>query len=371
MDPNNFELKVVFHSLKKEYNKTLQMTKRNFYKQIILQLDTSHENDPKSFWRTVDQLKNKSSDNSNPSNMSTWYNYLSNLYEEKSPDLDLTDLELNTAGPLDYPFTCKEVRSGIAKLKNNKQPGLDLILNEFIKYGKDILLLPIVKLFNRILNSGTFPHNWNFSLVSFLAKNIDVYDCYNYRCLSLTSCFGKLFASLLQSRLHNHMENNNLYNKFQAGFRPGYITTDHIYTIKTIINKYLSKCKSRIYACFVDFSKAFDTVWRSGLFEKLLTLGIGGNFYKVIKYMHSNSKFVVKKDNFISQQGSYNRGVRQGDGLSPLLFNIFINDISDIFDETNSKPVNCLIYADDLLLLSESKEGLQSCLDSLQIYCDH
>ena len=94
--------------------------------------------------------------------------------------------------------------------------------------------------------------------------------------------------------------------------------------------------------------------------------------------MHSNSKFVVKKDNFISQQGSYDRKVRQGDGLSPLLFNISINDISNIFDETTSKPiglnsteVSCLIYADDLLLLSESKEGLQSCLDSLQIYCDH
>ena len=216
-----------------------------------------------------------------------------------------------------------------------------------------------------------------FHLSLFLAKNNDVYDCNNYRCLSLTSCFGKLFTSLLQSRLHNHTENNNLYNKYQAGFRPGYKTTDHIYTIKTI-NKYLSKCKSRIYACFVDFSKAFDTVWRSGLFEKLLTLGIGGNFYKVIKYMHLHSKFVVKKDNFISQQGSYDRGVRQGDGLSPLLFNIFINDISDIFDETTSKPVvlnstklNCSIYADDLLFLSESKEGLQSCLDSLQIYCDH
>ena len=99
--------------------------------------------------------------------MSIWYNCLPELYDEKNPDLDLTDLELNTAGPFDYPFTCKEVHSGITKLKNNEQPGLDLILNEFIKYGKDILLLPIVKLFNRILNSGIFPHNWNVSLVSF------------------------------------------------------------------------------------------------------------------------------------------------------------------------------------------------------------
>ena len=94
--------------------------------------------------------------------------------------------------------------------------------------------------------------------------------------------------------------------------------------------------------------------------------------------MYSNSKFVVKKDNFLSHLGQYERGVRQGDGLSPLLFNIFINDINDIFDETISQPVilnttklNCLIYADDVLLLSESKEGLQSCLDSLNVYGDY
>ena len=174
------------------------------------------------------------------------------------------------------------------------------------------------------------------------------------------------------------MESNNLYNRFQAGFRPGYRTTDHIYTINTILNKYIFKCKKRIYACFVDFSKAYDTVWRSVLFQKLLTLGIGGNFYNVVKYMYSYSKFVVKKDNFLSDLGQYESGVRQGDGLSPLLFNVFINDINDIFDETISQPVilnttklNCLIYADDVLLLSESKEDLQSCLDSLNVYCDY
>ena len=378
MNSNNADLKCTFHRLKKEYNKTLKMTKRSFYKRIIEQLDTLHENDPKTFWKTLDQLKNKSSDKTNPISMSTWYDYLTELYSEKNPELNLNDLEMNTEGPLDFPFTCKEVRSGITKLKNNKQPGIDLILNEFIKFGKDILLLPVVKLFNRILKSGTFPHSWNISLVSFIAKNNEIYDCNNYRCLSLTSCFGKLFTSLLQTRLHNYMENNNLYNRFQAGFRPGYRTTDHIYTIKTIINKYIFKCKKRIYACFVDFSKAFDTVWRPGLFQKLLTLGIGGNFYNVVKYMYSNSKFVVKKDNFLSHLGQYERGVRQGDGLSPLLFNIFINDINDIFDETISQPVtlnttklNCLIYADDVLLLSESKEGLQSCLDSLNVYCDY
>ena len=124
------------------------------------------------------------------------------------------------------------MKQGISRLKNNKQPGLDQVINEFIKSGSNILLLPIVKLFNKILLSGTFADAWNISLISFLPKNNDIYDYNDYRCLSLTSCLGKLFTSLLQNRLNVYMEENNLYNKFQAGFRPGYRTTDHINAIK-------------------------------------------------------------------------------------------------------------------------------------------
>ena len=90
--------------------------------------------------------------------------------------------------------------------------------------------------------------------------------------------------------------------------------------------------------------------------------------------MYSNSKFAVKKDNLMSDFGNYEKGVRQGDGLSPLFFNIYINDIDQIFHYDVTDPVgldstklNCLIYADDLLLLSESEKGLQSCLNSCSL----
>ncbi len=94
--------------------------------------------------------------------------------------------------------------------------------------------------------------------------------------------------------------------------------------------------------------------------------------------MYSNSKFVAKKDNFISDIGISAKGVKQGDSLSPLLFNVFVNDIDTIFDPDLTYPVslettklNCLMYAGDLLLLLETKEGLKSCLDSLEIYCNN
>ena len=93
------------------------MTKNMFFKSIIEQLDTLHENDSKAFWKTLDHTGNKTTHNSNPIPVSSWYNYLSELYSEKKSDLDLTDIEVTTDCPLDYPFNFKEIRKGIVKLK--------------------------------------------------------------------------------------------------------------------------------------------------------------------------------------------------------------------------------------------------------------
>jgi hypothetical protein len=96
---------------------------------------------------------------------------------------------------------------------------------------------------------------WNISCSTFIHKKGDINNCDNYRCQGLTSCFGKLFTSLLQNRLHRVLDDENLYNRFQAGFRPDYRTNDNKFTIKTILNKYLYKNKKQVFACFVDFSK--------------------------------------------------------------------------------------------------------------------
>ena len=136
---------------------------------------------------------------------------------------------------------------------------------------------------------------------------------------------------MLQKRLQTFLDDNNILNDFQAGFRPDYRTTDHLFTLKTLINKYVYKNKTPIYAAFIDFSKAFDSVWRPGLYKKLLNLGIGGNFYRVLKSMYSSTKFAIKKNGLISQTKEFDSGVKQGDGLSPLLFNIFIIDLPQIF----------------------------------------
>ena len=146
---------------------------------------------------------------------------------------------------------------------------------------------------------------------------------------------------------------------------------------------YTSK-KKRLYAAFVDYRKAFDTVDRHYLWQKLLALGISGKIFNIIKNMYDSAKSCVQNGGDVSAFFECNIGVRQGENLSPLLFSIFLNDLSDFLSagtegirvEYNVNGLDCyiklyaLLYADDTILLSESPGDLQSMLDSLNNYCE-
>ena len=132
-----------------------------------------------------------------------------------------------------------------------------------------------------------------------------------------------------------------------------------------------------MYACFVDFRKAFDSVWRDGLLYKLLQINVGGNFYDLIKNLYYNSTGSVRIGDFQTQSFQNARGVRQDCILSPLLLNLYINDLpyssenilSDPFVLPNGTKLSSLLYADDLIILSRSKAGLQNCLNTLAQNC--
>jgi hypothetical protein len=127
-------------------------------------------------------------------------------------------------------------------------------------------------------------------------------------------------------------------------------------------DKYVNQNNEKIYACFIDFKKAFDSVWHEGLYLKLLENGIGGCFYDLIKDKHMRST-ASKSIKHCTPRLCF----------KPLLFNLYINELPNLFEKVNPDPfllpsgtgLSSLLYADDLIILSRSKSGFQNCLDSL------
>ena len=215
-------------------------------------------------------------------------------------------------------------------------------------------------------------------------------DPNNYRGVTLLSCLGKYFTSILNSRFKK--VSDKLISNIQAGFREGFSTMDHVFTIVSIINLY-QKMGIDLYVAFIDYAKAFDTIWRDGLWYKLVKEGIGGKFLCIIKNMYEKSKSCVLINSERSQFFSSLTGVKQGEILSPLLFAFYINDLEEFLKSKHIKSLAnlskmsegiaehmglqpnfimdliALYYAEDTLILAESPADLQDSLHELFIYC--
>ena len=167
-----------------------------------------------------------------------------------------------------------------------------------------------------------------------------------------------------------------MINNCQIGFTSGKRTTDHIFVLKTIMDMAKSK-KKPLYLCFVDLKSAFDTVWRNGLLYKMINMGFSEKIVSLLRDIFSKTSTCVRTSEGYTEKFHSTVGTRQGCNLSPILFNIFINDIPMILNEVDAKQpfildekISCLMYADDLILFSFSQEGLQLLLNRLQIFCN-
>ena len=277
---------------------------------------------------------------------------------------------------LNRTFTPQELDITIKKLRNNKSVSEDLISNEMLKNlsGKSEKLL--LKLFNECLQQSVYP--WNNSITTPLHKKGDRQNPDNYRAITVGSCLGKLFSSLLLARLLNFRETMCPDYPNQLGFRSGAQCSDHILTLNTIIEKYVRLGKKRLFVCFVDYRKAFDTVCRDALLFKLKEIGIAGNFFQCINYMYNHSSTRIKLIRKLSAAIDVTVGTEQGHPMSPELFKLFIHDLStkiEEIDELNSPLLNGfkvshLLWADDLVLLALDEASLQKLLDCLNNYAD-
>ena len=377
-----------FFKLKKKFKEEVKRKKREFKQGLYDRLVSLSKDNPKEYWDLFNELKNCHGDmNINsydcPIKDEEWLKHYTNLLGPQKLDENRIKSIRNQIedilhepyfSELDYAISIEEIIKASTSLKNKKSAGLDNISNEMVKSSLPFMSEVFKKIFNVGLCNQYYPTCWKTGMIVNLFKSGEISNTDNYRGLTINSCLGKLFNTVMNNRLLCFLEKNKSICDNQIGFKKKARTGDHIFIINTIFRKFCN-AKKKLYVCFVDFRKAYDKVWQEALLLKLLKMGVRGNFFGVIRSMYTDCRSCIKNDGFLSNTFPCLSGVRQGDVMSPNLFNIYINDLPSIFDNDNDSPklnnvyVHCLLYADDLVLFSLTEDGLQDKLNKLYAYC--
>ena len=225
-------------------------------------------------------------------------------------------------------------------------------------------------IFNMIWYTSQCPKQWkNAILTPILKPGKDPSDPLSYRPISLTSTLCKLMERMVNSRLLWYIETNDLLTRHQSGFRKGRSTKDHILNLESCINK--AHANKSTLAIFLDIEKAYDILWRKGIIIKLQTMGIYGRITRWIDNFLSDRKIQVRINNILSAERTLENGVPQGSVISPLLFNIAVNDLPKCLDNVQVSQ-----YADDIAVWKSNKnipfieKKIQQNLNNINSWCE-
>ena len=235
----------------------------------------------------------------------------------------------NDTTSLESQITDAEIRYALCKLKADRSGGPDGLCVEMFKALVDDIMPFLSVLFNSIFNSGIFPEDWCESIISPIHKSGPINKTENYRAIALINCLCKLFMNIMTIRLTEWAETHNVLDESQAGFRKGYSTMDNVFSLQSLIQKYLCRARGRFYCIFIDFKRAFDSIQHVNLWHSLIRKGINqdSKFLMIFKSMYSQLKSCVKVKNGLTQFFNCYIGTRQGCVSSPIIFSLFINDL--------------------------------------------
>jgi hypothetical protein len=285
----------------KEYRRKCKSEQRKFKAKVIANLDELYDQNPQSYWKLVNELRGKDQKHT-ISDPSQFYEHFKNLNTiEVAPTKERLEIigklkklsDERIFNELDYKISETEISQAIRTLKNGKASGLDSISNEMLKAGQSALLPCLSIFFNNILNSGSYPLEWTMAKIIPLHKKGDFEDPENFRGIAISSCLGKLFNSIMNTRLCQFLKERDLLAHEQISSKKHHRPSDHMFMLKTLIDTCRNKRKS-LFMCFVDFRKAFDMVWHDGLMFKLASLGPSSNFFSVIRSMYKTSSLTIQ-----------------------------------------------------------------------------
>lgn len=265
------------------------------------------------------------------------------------------------------------VIEAVKLLRSSGAAGLDQIHPWMVKLAGPAIIEPLTQLFSGIWRLCYLPEQWKKGLIIPIFKKGDKADPGNYRPICLLSVVAKLFTRVLNDVLYVRLEREGLIPDVQGGFRSRRGCPEKVFGLYSVLeNRW--RCKKQTYVSFVDVKKAYDSVSRSALLLRLLDLQTPDHVWAMVREVYTDDSACILMGDTRSDWFRTTLGVRQGDVASPILYSCFINAVVpeiqrdashgvDLFDEKSRLCI--LLFADDMCLLAESAESLQSMLNVL------
>ena len=250
---------------------------------------------------------------------------------------------------LEQAFTPEELATALKTAKAGRLVAPDLLKHLPLNTQKDLLFI-----LNASWTTGWCPQaRRTATIVPFLKKEKDPQAVSSYRPIALTSTIGKLLERLIVNRLSWWLEAKSLLSPWQAGFRKRKCTTDQCLRLSQFVSDgFQSTNKERTVHMIFHYSKAYDTVWRTGLLQKMLDIGVPLRFMQWTTAWLTNRIARVQLNRVTGRCRTFKEGLQQGSVLSPLLFVLYINDLIRNFSESTMVSA----YADDLALTCRGRK---------------
>ena len=358
--------------------KLFRLKKRQQEREVLVEIERfKNQNETRKLYRNVNETRNGYSQQpllckdksglviaDEERCINRWAEYFRELLNPNNPpdrNEQDNDLPFQTAQPYIAEPTLQEVKDEILKLKNFKAPGIDNLPGELFKNGGDALWIELHELIVKIWKSEELPEEWKTSLLCPIYKKGDKLECKNYRGIALLNIAYKIFANILYQRLLPYAECT--IGEYQCGFRAGRSTSDQLFNIRQI----LEKCKEyniELHHLFVDFKAAYDSVIRSKLWRAMEEFGIPNKLISLAKMTLTDTKSRVRIRNKLSEAFDIKEGLRQGDPLATLLFNLILeaavrfigmDTSSTIFTKSNQ----LLGFADDVDVVGRNMDAVK------------
>jgi retron-type reverse transcriptase len=289
------------------------------------------------------------------------FSHIANSVANDGSRNEVLDMLSNVPVP-DATVSVTELASIVKHLKSNKAAGHDGVPAEVFKFASPRLLTMLSILLSSCIKYQYLPRQLMYVVLTPIlkCKTKDPSEQNNYRPIAVGTAISKLLEQVLHNRLNNYLWTSDR----QFGFKPRHGTELAIFALKQTVSYYTSN-GSPVYLCFLDAKKAFDRVNHWTLFKKLLDRGTPKYLVNIMKYWYREQEFVIKWGETMSESFHCNNGIRQGGQLSPLLYNIYIDDLNEQLNKANcgcmvgGRSVNALSYADDMVLMAPTLSALR------------